>query len=138
MAVGRRTRRTAMLAHAMRQASGQAPPGSPSVWARVRAVPRLIAAVRSGEYTAVTSTRLLMVLAGIGYVVSPIDVVPEGLLLVFGIVDDVLVLGWVVTELMRETEQFIAWEGQQAEQARGAGHAQQWSEQAVPSYVVHD
>lgn len=119
-----RNRRAAVgaahLARAVNQASG---PGSPSLFARFSAVPRLIRAVRSGEYTGMSSMQLALVLAGVGYVVSPIDLVPEGLLLAVGLVDDVLVIGWLAMTLVRETEAFIAWE---------QGHA------AVPSYVVHD
>ena len=109
----------AHLARAVHEASG---PGSPSLFARLRAVPRLIRAVRSGEYTGMSSMELAMLLAGVGYVVSPIDVVPEGLLLVLGLVDDVLVIGWLVTTLVRETDDFIAWEQGRA--------------QTVPSHVV--
>ncbi len=117
----------AHLARAVHEASG---PGSPSLFARLRAVPRLIRAVRSGEYTGMSSMELAMLLAGVGYVVSPIDVVPEGLLLVLGLVDDVLVIGWLVTTLVRETDDFIAWE-----QGRAQGRPQ-GREQTVPSHVV--
>ena len=79
MAARRRARAAATFAHAVGEASA---PGSPSLWRRLRAVPRLVRAVRSGEYTGVSSARLMLLLAGVGYVVSPIDVVPEGLLLV--------------------------------------------------------
>lgn len=106
MASRRRTAAgAAHLARAVHQASG---PGSPSLLARIRAIPRLIRAVRSGEYTGMSSMELALVLAGVGYVVSPIDLVPEGLLLAVGLVDDVLVMGWVVATLVRETEAFIA------------------------------
>lgn len=137
MPVGPSTYRAARLAHALREAS--APPGAPSLWARVRAVPRMVRAVRSGQYTGLTSTRLMMLLAGVGYVVSPIDLVPEGLLLVVGLVDDVLVIGWVATALVRETEDFIAWErGAAAWAAPQAGGHVGPDGQTVPSYVVPD
>lgn len=127
----------AHLARAVHQASG---PGSPSLFARIRALPRLVRSVRSGEYPGMSSMDLAMVLAGVGYVVSPIDLVPEGLLLAVGLVDDVLVVGWVVATLVRETEAFIAWE-----QGRAAGAHWAWSPQqgpppgqTVPSQVVPD
>lgn len=136
------------LARAVHQASG---PGSPGMSARLRAVPRLIRAVRSGEYTGMSSMRLAMVLAGVGYVVSPIDLVPEGLLLAVGLVDDVLVIGWLAMTLVRETEDFIAWEqGHATGQTHGPGAQWRWSAhqgpppqpsaagQTVPSHVVPD
>lgn len=140
MSVGHSTYRAARLAHAMREAS--ASPGAPSLWARVRAVPRMIRAVRSGQYTGLTSSRLLMLLAGVGYVVSPIDLVPEGFLLALGLVDDILVIGWVATALIRETEDFIAWErgvaAWAAQQSPGQRGQRAQGGQAVPSYVVPD
>lgn len=138
MPASRRTRNTIHLARAVHAASGQ---GGPGLLARVRAIPRLVRAVRSGEYTEVSSMQLAVLLAGVGYVVSPIDLVPEGLLLAVGLVDDLIVVSWVVATLVRETEAFIAWE-----QARDARWAQwQWSAhqgpppgQTVPSHVVPD
>lgn len=137
MPVGPNTYRAARLAHAMHEAS--ASPGAPSLWARVRAVPRMVRAVRSGQYAGLTSTRLMMLLAGVGYVVSPIDLVPEGFLLAFGLVDDLFVVGWVATALMRESEDFIAWERDVAAWAaqQAGGHVGP-EEQTVPSYVVPD
>lgn len=142
---GRRsTHNTIHLARAVHAAGS----GGPGLWARLRAIPRMVRAVRSGRYTGLSSTRLAMLLAGVGYVVSPIDIVPEGLLLAVGLVDDVLVIGWVVATLVRETEDFIAWE--QAVPTHGSRW--QWSReqgpppgqqgpppgQTVPSHVVPD
>lgn len=104
MAMSRRVRSAAHLASAVRSAS------RPGMIARLRAVPRMIRAVRSGAYTGLSSARLVMMLAGVGYVVSPIDIAPEGLLLAFGLLDDVMVVGWLAATLVKETEDFIAWE----------------------------
>lgn len=145
MVAKRRTRNTLHLARAVHQASR---PGGPGLWTRLRAVPRLVRSVRRGEYTGLSSARLAMLLAGVGYVLSPVDVVPEAFLLVLGLADDLLVIGWVAATLVRETEDFLAWE-----QAAGASWARQsgWAEhaqwarpeppppgQTVPSYVVPD
>ena len=58
-----------------------AQPGSPGVSERLAALPRMVAAVRSGRYRGVGMGRLGLIAAGVAYVVSPVDVVPEGLLL---------------------------------------------------------
>ena len=135
-----RVRNAAHLASAVRSATR---PGGPTLWQRLRAVPRMIRAVRSGQYTGLSSTRLLMMLAGVGYVVSPIDIAPEGLLLAFGLLDDVMVIGWVAATLVKETEEFIAWEqGVAAHQAQWA-QQQDWAQQqawssTVRSHVVPD
>lgn len=117
----RRVMAAAALAGAVREA---APPGSPSLWRRARAIPRMIHAVRSGAYTGLSSGRLALLLAGVGYVVSPVDLVPEGLLLVLGLVDDAVVLGWVAVTLVRETEDFLAWEDAVAAGATSAPPAE--------------
>ena len=67
MVMSRRARSAVHLASAVRSASR---PGGPSLLQRLRAVPRMVRAVRAGTYTGLTSTRLLMMLAGVGYIVS--------------------------------------------------------------------
>lgn len=137
MAMSSRVRGAAHLASAVRSASR---PGSPGIIQRIRAVPRLIRAVRSGQYTGLSSTRLMMLLAGVGYVISPVDVAPEGLLLALGLVDDVMVVGWVAATLVKETEAFIDWERGAAEQQAHWATQQQWAPQpaTVRSTVVPD
>jgi uncharacterized membrane protein YkvA (DUF1232 family) len=103
--------------------------------ARLRAVPRMIRAVRSGAYTGLSSARLVMMLAGVGYVVSPIDIAPEGLLLAFGLLDDVMVVGWLAATLVKETEDFIAWEQGTAFQPQPQPQPQPGT---VRSHVVPD
>ncbi len=93
--------------------------GGPSLGDRAVALPRLVRAVRSGEYTGTSLTKIGLVVAGAAYVVSPVDLLPEGLLGVFGLADDAMVLGWVATTLVEETERFLDWE---AEHGRGPGH----------------
>ena len=44
------------------------------------------------------------------YVVSPIDAVPEILLGPLGLLDDGIVVAWIVGTFLAETDRFIAWE----------------------------
>jgi uncharacterized membrane protein YkvA (DUF1232 family) len=85
-------------------------PGSPGLGQRLASVPRLFRATFSGEYAGTTRGRLLLVLAALGYVVSPVDFVPEAFLSVFGLADDALVLSWLAAAVVNETEAFLAWE----------------------------
>lgn len=89
-------------------------PGGPSLGERAGAVPRLVRATVSGQYHGTSASRLLLMLAAAGYVVSPVDLMPEGLLGVFGLADDAMVLSWLATRLVEETEQFLEWERTQA------------------------
>lgn len=109
-------------------------PGGPSMVDRAQAVPRLVSAVRSGEYTGTSVGRLLMILGAAGYLVSPVDLLPEGLLGAFGLADDAMVGSWLAAQLVTETEAFLEWE---RSTGRGSGHGASTAD-AVPGVVVDD
>lgn len=85
-------------------------PGGPSMGERAGAVPRMVRATFSGEYVGVSKGRLLLMLAAAGYLVSPLDMIPEAVLPIVGLADDALVLSWLATRLVEETEAFLDWE----------------------------
>ncbi len=85
-------------------------PGGPSMGERAGAVPRMIRATFSGEYVGVSKGRLLLMLGAAGYLVSPLDLIPEAVLPIVGLADDALVLSWLATRLVEETEAFLEWE----------------------------
>lgn len=103
-------------------------PGGPSLGERVTSVPRLVAAVRSGDYRGTSMAKIGLLVAGAAYVASPVDLVPEALLGVVGLADDAMVLGWVATTLVEETDRFLEWE-------RTTGRARPGAP-TVPSDVV--
>lgn len=82
--------------------------GGPSLGRRLGALPRMIRATMRGEYDG--GTRLALMAAAGLYVASPVDLVPEALLLVFGLVDDVVVVTWLAGAVLAETERFLTWE----------------------------
>lgn len=85
-------------------------PGSPSLSERVTALPRMVRATMSGDYHGTSALRLAALAGAAAYVVSPVDLLPEGLLGVFGLADDAMVLSWLAANLVTETEDFLAWE----------------------------
>ena len=85
-------------------------PGGPSIGERAGAVPRMVRATFSGEYVGVSKGRLMLMLAAAGYLVSPLDLIPEAVLPIIGLADDALVLSWLATKLVEETEAFLEWE----------------------------
>ncbi len=85
-------------------------PGGPSMGERAGAVPRMVRATFSGEYVGVSKGRLMLMLGAAGYLVSPIDLIPEAVLPIIGLADDALVLSWLATRLVEETEAFLEWE----------------------------
>lgn len=73
----------------------------------------LCAAWWRGEYRAISGKAMLSVVAGLLYFVSPIDAIPDWLLGV-GMLDDIVVLGWVMKVLSGELDAFRAWREQQS------------------------
>jgi uncharacterized membrane protein YkvA (DUF1232 family) len=83
-------------------------PGTPGVGRRLAALPRMIKASIKGEYDGL-GRLALMALAGL-YVLSPIDLVPEAIFYVFGLIDDAFVVTWLTGAVLGETERFLEWE----------------------------
>ena len=83
-------------------------PDTPGFWRRAGAIPRMVGATLTGRYDG--GGRLAMMLVSGLYIVSPIDLVPEGILMVIGLVDDAAVAAWFAGALLDETERFLAWE----------------------------
>ncbi|MGK5443411.1 YkvA family protein [Micromonospora sp. URMC 105] len=82
--------------------------GGPSLGQRLAALPRMIRATTRGEYDG--GLRLAMMTAATAYVLSPVDVVPELFLTVFGLVDDAVMVTWLAGSVLAETERFLEWE----------------------------
>jgi uncharacterized membrane protein YkvA (DUF1232 family) len=87
-------------------------PGTPGLGKRLAALPRMIKASLTGEYDG--GARLFAMAAAGIYIVSPIDLVPEAFLFVLGLVDDVVIAGWLAGALLAETERFLEWERRRA------------------------
>ena len=85
-------------------------PGSPSLGERAGSVPRLVRATLNGEYTGLSKGRLALMLAATGYIVSPLDLIPEAVFPILGIADDAMVLSWLASRFVEETESFLEWE----------------------------
>ena len=84
--------------------------GGPSLSKRMAAVPRMMKASARGEYGG--GLRLAMMGAATAYVLSPIDVIPEAFLWIFGLADDALMVAWLAGSVLAETERFLEWERQ--------------------------
>jgi uncharacterized membrane protein YkvA (DUF1232 family) len=84
--------------------------GGPSISKRLAALPRMLKATARGEYDG--GMRVAMMAAATAYIVSPIDVIPEAVFLVFGLADDALMITWLAGTVLAETERFLEWEKQ--------------------------
>jgi uncharacterized membrane protein YkvA (DUF1232 family) len=90
-----------------------------------------VIATLTGRYRGTTPGQLGLLAAGVAYVVSPIDLLPDFLPLL-GIADDAVVATWVVGRLLLEAAEFLRWERDAVHQPRrGRGPV-------VSGRVVHD
>lgn len=91
-------------------------PNTPGVGERLACIPRMIKATVKREYDG--GWRLLGMLGAAFYIISPIDALPELVFLAFGLIDDAVVISWLLGALAGETERFLEWE---KAQGRGPG-----------------
>ncbi|MDA0633386.1 YkvA family protein [Nonomuraea sp. MCN248] len=84
-------------------------PGSPGLMTRVRAIPRMIGAVTRGRYEGLGKGKLALMAMGVVYMISPIDVVPDFLVLI-GVADDFGVFLWLMASLLGESGRYVDWE----------------------------
>ena len=103
-----KTRRTAAFATA---ASAAAAEGPASLVTRITALPRLARDVMLGRYVDVSRGRLALMALAVLYIVSPIDLLPEAILTLPGMIDDVAVAGWLVAAALGATGAYLEWEG---------------------------
>jgi uncharacterized membrane protein YkvA (DUF1232 family) len=108
-----RVRRTAAFVALWQFIRGQRRPGAPSLATRINAFPRLVNAVMSGRWDGLGKGRLALMGLAVLYLLSPVDLVPEGLLLAVGLVDDVVVVSWLAGSALDATERFVSWEAKQ-------------------------
>lgn len=94
----------------MRVWQASSKPGAPDMGALLRAAPRMLVARTKGEYRDLSLGRVAAMTAAAAYLLSPIDLVPEGLLLFIGLVDDAAITLWLAGALFDETSRFVEWE----------------------------
>lgn len=81
----------------------------------VRKIPdifRMVNLWRKGLYP-VKSINMILPLMGILYVISPIDLVPDFIIPVVGVLDDLAVLSFTIPKLIKEVDKFLLWETEQ-------------------------
>ena len=85
---------------------------------------RLVKAFAAGDYRDVSRKNLILTAAGLLYFVSPLDLIPDALPLI-GFLDDITVIGFVLSNLGEELSKFEEHESAQtaAAQTDGAGQA---------------
>lgn len=85
---------------------------------RLQAIPRLLGTASRGAYRDWDRRRAMAVVGGL-YVLSPVDLVPEALLGIFGLADDALVSAWLAGAVLSEVDHFLDWEKARDKVVRG-------------------
>lgn len=91
-----------------RAAAGEPEPVG-SVFARARALPRLLRSARKEGYTGLPKSRIALWGFALVYLISPIDILPE-FLPIIGVTDDAGVAVWLLTSLSAASGLFLRWE----------------------------
>ena len=78
----------------------------------LRLLQALCLAYWRGEYRAISPKSMISIVAGLMYFLSPLDAIPD-LIPVFGMIDDIAVLAWIMKTLDDELSAFRAWRNRQ-------------------------
>ncbi len=103
------TRQVAAAAAVGRAVRSGSQPGTPGLGERVRLLPAMMSDSLAGRFPGLSRARLVLMLLGVLYVLSPVDLVPESVMLLLGLTDDVLVAGWVVAAAIDAAGDYALW-----------------------------
>jgi uncharacterized membrane protein YkvA (DUF1232 family) len=73
------------------------------------ALVRMVRDVIAGRYRKLPRRTLIAVVAGLIYLIDPIDLIPD-FIPAIGLLDDAAVLAWVVRQVRRDLDAYLAWE----------------------------
>lgn len=79
---------------------------------KVKSLFRMTKMALNGQYTAIPKGRVILGLAALAYIVSPVDLFPDFLPFV-GFMDDAAMMLWLVKYASEELEKFEQWEKSQ-------------------------
>ncbi|MFP5021959.1 DUF1232 domain-containing protein [Pseudonocardia phyllosphaerae] len=108
-APGRRIGRVAAFRTLFRALTRRSRPGEPTPSQRIRAVPAMLGDAWRGTYPLLGRGRLALFALALAYLVSPVDVMPEALLWMFGLGDDAVVAMWLGGTMLAEADRYLGW-----------------------------
>ena len=103
-------RRIAAFRALWRTVSRRGRPGEPGAGERLRALPGMVGDAASGRYPHLGRGRLVLFALALAYLVSPVDLVPEALLGLFGLGDDAVLAMWLGGALLVEADRYLGWQ----------------------------
>lgn len=78
-------------------------------WPYLQTMLRLIRAYHRGDYRSVPESTLVVIVAAIIYIVSPLDVIPDAIPAI-GFLDDATILALALQRTRRDLDEFMMWE----------------------------
>ena len=81
--------------------------GHNGFFARLGAAPRMIRETLSGDYDGLGKGRLFAMTMALAYLISPIDLIPEALLTVPGLVDDTAIAVWLLAAVTMAADRYL-------------------------------
>lgn len=80
---------------------------------KISAFFRMIPLMLRGDYKPKKKRNLLIAVAAVAYLISPLDIIPELVFGPIGLIDDFAILLFAVRKLEKEVMNFLAWEDEQ-------------------------
>lgn len=102
-----------LTAQAVRKLASRGSEGFQEARSQLQTAITMLNAWRCGDYTGVSTTTMVTLAAAVLYFVVPMDVIPD-FLLGWGFIDDMVVLGYVFSQLNDEIAIFQGWQDQNA------------------------
>jgi uncharacterized membrane protein YkvA (DUF1232 family) len=99
----------ALFQEAAKQAKSLPKDSFKETWPYLQTMLRLIRAYHRGEYRAAPETTLVVIVAAIIYVVSPLDVIPDAIPAI-GFLDDATILTLALQRTKQDLDDFMIWE----------------------------
>lgn len=75
----------------------------------VKRLARLVSAFAKGEYRDVSKGNAILVVAGLLYFISPLDLIPDAIP-ILGYLDDITLISWILSKVSEELNKFEAFE----------------------------
>ncbi len=98
-----------LFEEASKQAASLPKDSFQGTWPYLQTMLRLIRAYNRGEYRAAPETTLVVIVAAIIYVVSPLDVIPDAIPAI-GFLDDATILTLALQRTKQDLDDFMVWE----------------------------
>lgn len=98
-----------LFEEATKQATSLPKSSFKDTWPYFQTMLRLIRAYYRGDYRLVSETTLVVIIAAIIYVISPLDVIPDAIPAI-GLLDDATILTLALQRTKQDLDDFMIWE----------------------------